>query len=302
MGLYHMLLFFDRIINMQALLFAAIAFFGWGVGDIFETITVRRIGAIQASFWIYLSRVIIFSVLIPFSLQEIARLTLDTFLLNILLSFFLIFGTVAFYKGLNTYIPSLVGTIAASFVGLVVIFSMVFLGERINNLQTISIIVIFIGIVLATLNLEAIRKGNHGVSQGMVFAFIAMICWGIYFTFIKIPVYKIGWFWPHYISYLLFPLILPFIRFKKMKLNPPNYKKAFLPMILGVLLTGIAAFSYNYGISKELNAIVAPIAGSYPILFVLLAFIFFKDPIRKQQVFGIITVLLGIVLLSVSAI
>ena len=31
-----------------------------------------------------------------------------------------------------------------------------------------------------------------------------MVAWGIYFTFVKIPIQQIGWFWPNYISFSLF--------------------------------------------------------------------------------------------------
>ena len=64
------------------------------------------------------------------------------------------------------------------------------------------------------------------------------------------------------------------------------------------MLVRVAEFSYNLGISKGLVTIVAPIAGANPTLFVVLAFLFLKDPITKQQIIGIITTLIGIALLS----
>ena len=70
-------------------------------------------------------------------------------------------------------------------------------------------------------------------------------------------------------------------------------------MVVSTTLVRIAEFSYNAGIGKGLVSIVAPIAGANPILFIILAFIFFKDKITRQQILGIITTLIGIVLLSV---
>jgi uncharacterized membrane protein len=45
-------------------------------------------------------------------------------------------------------------------------------------------------------------------------------------------------------------------------------------------------------------AIVAPIAGAYPTLFVFLSRFVFKDRLTKQQGFGIVVTLVGIVLLA----
>ncbi len=48
--------------------------------------------------------------------------------------------------------------------------------------------------------------------------------------------------------------------------------------------------------------VVAPISGANPILFVILVAFFLKDPITRQQIAGIITTLIGIVLLSIFSV
>ena len=88
------------------------------------------------------------------------------------------------------------------------------------------------------------------------------------------------------------------MRVRKIELKKPTYEKALLPLILSVVILRCGDFSFNFAISKGLTAIVAPIAGSYPTLFVVLSFLIFKDPIKKQQIFGIILTVIGIVLLS----
>lgn len=75
-----------------------------------------------------------------------------------------------------------------------------------------------------------------------------------------------------------------------------------MPIIGTCLLIFGGTFSYNFAISIGQVALIAPIAGSSSTLFVVLAFLVFKDPIRRQQIVGIITTLIGIVLLSVFSI
>lgn len=85
-------------------------------------------------------------------------------------------------------------------------------------------------------------------------------------------------------------------------LQKPNYKNALMPIIICTLLLRIGDFSFNIGISKGMTAVVAPISGAFPTLFALLSFFVFKDPIKKQQILGIIVTLVGIVLLSALSI
>lgn len=284
---------------MQAILFALISYFGWGIGDIFGTIATRKLGAYSTTFWSYIFRVLIFALYIPFALPLLSNLNLPLLSLNLGLGFLLLVGFVAFNEALRIENAPLVGTIAASFASVVVVLSIIFLGDTISPQQLVAILIIFLGLFLSTINFKDFKNINSLLSPGVLFALIAMLSWGIYFTFIKIPVQQIGWFWPNYISFLLFPLVFLITKVRKIRINKPNYKNAFLPLLLVVLLTGVAEFSFNFAIGEGLSSIVAPIAGSYPTLFAVLAFIVFKDPITKQRILGILTTLLGIVILSI---
>src|SRR5206468_126741 len=99
-------------------------------------------------------------------------------------------------EALKTSTASIVGTIGASFAGLVVIFSVFFLGESISPIQILAIILIFIGVFLCTFNVRDISDRKLVFDRGLLLALVAMFAWGIYFTFIKIPVQHFGWYWP----------------------------------------------------------------------------------------------------------
>jgi len=283
---------------MLAIIFALISYFAWSSGDIFGTVVTRKLGAYSTTFWTLLLGLILFSFYIPFSLNEIQGLTIDILFLNIILGLILATSFLTFYEALRIAHPSLVGTIAASFAALTVILSIVFLKETITNYQALSILVIFLGVIISLLDFTELIKGKFAFNKGVLLAIATMIGWGIYFTFIKIPVSRIGWFWPEYISFTLFPLIYLVMKIRRIELKKPTYEKALVPLILSVIILRSADFSFNFAISRGLTAIVAPIAGSYPTLFVVLAFLVFKNPIKRQQIFGIILTVFGIVLLS----
>lgn len=286
---------------MTAFIFAFIAFIGYGVGDIFGTIATRKLGGFSTTFWSLIIGIFLFSLYIPFALNEARFLTISLFFQTLIISIFYVIALVAFYQALEISSSSLVGAIAASFAAVVVVFSLIFLGEKISSTQALCIIIIFLGVTLSSIELRELKKGDVILSKGIILALIAMLSWGIYFTFIKIPVSKIGWFWPTYITYLTSPILFIYMRIHKIKLKVSMLRVSLKPVIFSIILTGIAEFSYNIAISNGKAALVAPVAGSYPVLFTILSFLIFKDPVTKQQVTGIVVTLLGVVLLAFNS-
>lgn len=283
---------------MEQILFAFLALLGWGSGDIPGGIVARKIGGYSAVFWLYIFSILSASIYAPFAIGELRNLTLNTALILVCLSVGALIPMVALYKGIQVGNASLVGTIGAAFTSITVILSIVFLDERVSSSQIFSIIVIFLGVLLLSINFGALKGKNILLDRGFPYALISMVLWGVYFTFIKIPVREIGWFWPSYLALFSFPLIYIFMRINKSQLKFPGSSKILFLSILNAILLNLGAFAYNFAISKGETAVVAPIAGSYPLLFVALASFIFKDKITRQKAFGIIISLVGIISLS----
>lgn len=287
---------------MQAIIFALISFLGWGIGDIFLSLTSKKIGPYSLTLYEYIFSLLVSSALIPFFLSDFSKLTFPIFALTILLGGIYLISLLFYYEGLKIGPVSLVGTISSSFAALVVVLSIIFLGEKVRMEQLVSIIIIFVGLILSTLDINEVRNKKFVFTKGIVFALIAMFLWGIYFTFIKIPVHQVGWFVPGYISLFVFPLLFIFAKKQKIKFKSPTFKGVLATLLIAVIFVRIADYGFNFAVGNGLTAIVAPIAGSYPTLFVVLAFLVFKESIKKQQIIGITTTLVGIVLLSVFSV
>jgi len=220
----------------------------------------------------------------------------------ILLSVFLsVIGLLAFFannEALKIGNSSIVGTIGGSFTAIVVILSLLFLGEKLVMPQLVSIVVIFIGLFLSSINISDLRNKKSIINKSVFYALFAMVGWGIFYTFIKIPVQKAGFFWPTYVSDIVGTLFFFIFGFKRIKMPKINYHSGFPAVLLASLLLNAGAFSFNFAISQGLSSIVAPIAGAYPALFAFLAYFIFKDPITHQQKLGMVITLSGIILLA----
>lgn len=286
---------------MVSIYFAIVSCLCWAIGDTINVYTARKLDAFNFMAWGIAVSFFLCLLYAPFALDQISLMTPETILLNAFLGFFFILGDYAFAKGLCIANPSLVGTIASSFVIVAALLSLTFLGESISLWQAGAIITVIAGIILSGIEFETLQK-KYVFNKGVMYALLAMISWGIYFAFIKIPVHQIGWFWPNFITFSLFPFIFLFAKIKKIPIHSPNKNGGFPYLVSGMALIVLAELTYNYGIIDGLVAIVAPISGSYPVLFVLLASYLFKEAIQKQQIVGIILSLVGIVSLGVLSV
>ncbi|MFA6534077.1 MAG: DMT family transporter [Patescibacteria group bacterium] len=278
----------------MAIFFAIICYFCWASGDAVGVAAVRRLDPYSATFWSMALSTLMFLTLIPWQWANLAGLTLSGLILNLVLGILLIAGIITYCEGVKTDNAAVVGTISAAFIAVTVILSLIFFHEKISAAQAAAIIVIFFGLGVMSIDWQTFK--NLTWDRSVKLALFSMVTWGVYFAFIKIPIRQVGWFWPNCFTFALFPLLYIYIRFRGMKLQRPTAaNRAFLPLIGTAVLSRTAEMSYNLAISQGLTSIVAPIAGSYPTLFVLLAAWWFKDPFKKHQLVGIIIILSGIV-------
>lgn len=281
---------------MQAIIFALISYFGWGTGDVFGAIVSKRMNPIVATFYMLMIGFLIATLYVPFALIDLSNMTTALFGICLLLGLIAITGNVLLNYAFTIYNPSIVGTIAASFPAISVILSFLFFKEELSLYQVSSILIIFLGVILVSLNLKELR--DFKLSRGLFVSLIIMVLWGIYFSFIRIPSSEIGWFWPAYITVGCFPAVLIYMKIVGIKFE--KLPKNLLPhTIAAAFLLRSGEFSYNLGINAGLTSIVAPVAGSYATLFAVLSSFIFKERISKQQIVGIAITLTGIVALAV---
>ncbi len=287
---------------MSGLFYAVITYIGWGTGDVFGAAASRKIGGFSTTFWVFVAAAILFGLYIPFDPSGLFRYTPHLLFWNLLLGVLYVAGNVTLNIALMSSNVSVVTTIGGSFSALVVILSYVFLHQPVSLFQWIIITLIYVGVGLCTLDIRELKKGKLVHDRGLWLALFSMCAWGIYFTFVKGIMGHVGWFWPNYLSLLLFPLILIFMRMTREPLQNPIKKHALVPALLSAALLRIGDFSFNFGSALGFTTLVAPIAGAYPTLTAIIGYFVFRDPIKKQQVIGIVLSLIGIVLLSVSTV
>lgn len=284
----------------MAIFFALLTFIGWGVGDLFVTIASRRLGFIASYYWAFVFGSVFVIGMIPF-MGGISDWNM--FFLAILLNIIHTTGNLSFFRGVEMGSASIVGTISGTFSMVSVILSLIFFKETLTMYQVLGIVLTVFGVILVSLKNNSFKSISQiKTDKGVVYGFIALFCWGIYFAFVRIPAEKIGWFWTGMPLFLI-ALSLPVMgglrkNMGKIFLDKKGFIATILYMVLCLL---IGDLSYNIGILNGFTSIVAPIAGSSTVLFVILSRFVFKEKLTLQQKVGIISSMVGILLISFTS-
>ena len=275
--------------------------FGWGISDFLVAFSSRKIGYFSTYFWTQiasLSIAIAYFFINPFKF-EIFKISQSIIL--ILLSSFLYFvATLAFYKGLVKGQISLVTPVGSSWPLITIILSVIFLREFLQLNHTIGFALIIFGIIFVSLNIKEVLKiKKFATLPGSVEGVIAMVGWGIS-LFLIVPVSRtVGWFLPVLIL-RAFGILFATGFIMLTQYSPRiNFKISFFTLFfLIAFLDMIAFFGYGFGVKEASASIIAPIAASSPAVTVVLARIFFRESLFLNQIFGIISIITGLILIS----
>lgn len=282
-----------------ALLLAFITFFGWGTGDLFTIVVVRKIGANLTTFWIFVFSFLLALIVMPFVPHNFQAITFPLLLLNIFLGILFITGNILVTEAFRISSAPLIGVIIPSFPAVVLILSTIIFHDKITLLQIICTVIILFGVGLCSFNFKNYKKTKKIIDKGTAYALCGMVFFSIFFTFSRILIESYNWFLPTFIATACFPIILLSLKYKKEKFTIPRSPRVLFSSFMVALLIRSGDFAFNYGLSlHNASSLVAPIANSAPVLFVISSVIIFKDKVTRHQIIGIIITLLGIILLT----
>jgi drug/metabolite transporter (DMT)-like permease len=273
--------------------------FSWGIADFFVAMATRKIGNFRALFWMLIVSLASASV---YLLAETPnwQIPLQMLFLIALVGFLQVLAMLSFYQGLAVGLVSVVSPIASSYTWIVVLLSMLFLKEKLTNIQLLGILLILVGIPAISLNLEEIRysQGNilqKGVKEGL----LTMLGWGISYTMLIPAVRQLGWFLPVFLFHF-FAIVSLFLYGELTKKSFKMDNLSMLPALICIgVLSMVGFLASGFGFQYSLASVVAPIAATFPMVTILLARIFFKEKLFWNQALGIAGVISGLILLSI---
>ena len=183
---------------------------------------------------------------------------------------------------------------------MIVLMSVVFLGERLSVWQSVSIAATIGGVILLSVDLRSLRSGQKILGLGIALALFASVAAGVWQYSIGAMSRDLGWFLPLYVSRMfLFSMLVPIAAWRR---SWP-WQKMTWPLAAAVVVVGVmesgALFAFSRGAEIGLISIVGAASTVYPIFPILGGVYLYKERLARNQLIGLFIVVVGLVGLSV---
>jgi drug/metabolite transporter (DMT)-like permease len=213
-------------------------------------------------------------------------------------AFFGIIAYLSYYKGLQVGSVSVVAPVANSWAAVTVVLSIIAYGYGFTAVEGIGILMIILGTTLVSFRYSEIKKIKlASEALGMSYALAVLFGWGISFFIVNSLVAKAGFFLPFF--FLIGGNVVYLIIFSKVTNQKVKFPSKVAPFIVAIaILEAIGNLSYGGGVEGGIPIVVAPILAASPMITIFLAYIFFGERLERNQLLGVTSILLGLVLVA----
>jgi len=278
-----------------SILFAISSMLGFGISDFMAKAILNKVSAFRTVLISQSIGSVLYLVLMVF--YDLALPDPRLFLLALLSGSLSAVVLFSFYKALSLGKASLVSPVSSCLTIVAVVLSFFILGETLTLLQSAVVASVFLGMLLVAFEGPSTRSASSNTS--MLFALVVVFLGGAN-TIVQKWISASG----HYLlGFSLARLVMVGFLFSLVPLlgkeiSMPRSTKVYA--ILGILgvLDVTAFFTWFLGLRQGLVSIVTPISNSSPAITIILAQIFLRERVHLHQKIGIVTIILGIALLS----
>jgi drug/metabolite transporter (DMT)-like permease len=280
----------------------------WGGADLFGRFATRKIGTMRTMLYMQLIGTILISLVMPLLggwgglFHGPSRAPLWAW--GILAGLLNTFSSLSLYRSFEIGKLSIVAPLSASYPVLTMLLS-IFSGERLTAARIAGIALAITGVILvargeAAATLDAAGANSTSTkSLGLGWALLAAVGYGVMFWLLGIRVVPLLGSAPsvwiiRLVSFLATLLVMPILGKKKDEATSVPWRIFFV----GLLDTTAYVFN-NFGMKMEQVSVVSVLSSLYGAVTVGLAAVILKEGVSRMQWFGIVSIFVGIVLISV---
>lgn len=282
---------------MIGILLGLVSLSCWGIADFLAARSSRKYGTFPTFFWSQLSGFLsLMPFLVFFPIQtQINRLDWVWLSINILLFVSII---PLFYRALGIGVVAVITPIVSANIVVTIAIGLVIFQEFLSFSEIFAVSLVTIGLFLVASDWRHLRNTMKlGLARGLPEAFIVMLLFGIFFSILAHLSWQVGWLTSFLIirtGSLFIVLLVVIYRWWHWNIKIPIHP---LPFTIGVF-DSLAFLAFNLGVQQVPLSIIAPIANSFPVMTIILAVIFLREFPAKNQWVGILTVLIGVIMLA----
>ena len=279
---------------VQSVLFGLAFAIGIGVADVISAGLTRSLGVLRTVFWLQMLGVGGMLVFALFT-GQLDTIEVNHVLLMAGLTVVVVFFYLGFYRALQLGPIALVGPIVAAHSPVVVVLAVIFLGERISEWQVAAVVAVVCGVVMASVDVQALRSGRTVIGLGVALAIGVSIAAGFWQFAIAAMSKEMGWFAPVFFTRLFMVCILvPVVAARREQPWVGLNKKLAAAIVVVAALETLSLLAFTRGSQIGVVSIVAAASTAYPLIPIIGGIVLFKERLSSIQFAGLFVVSLGL--------
>ena len=283
----------------MGILLGLTAALSWGFADYFATITSRQTGSFRVVLGFHLAAMVLLAGLLVVTGEGLSDVSAGDLAW---LAFVGLLGGVsylAFYRALAIGPISIVSPIVSAYAAVTVVCAVLIGGERLATGETAAIVVVVLGVLLASSDLAQMRALERIALLGILLALATAVVIGAFVYGIAYFSGDYGWLVPIFLARGFSTLFIAAVSLRTGDWRFPDRSPRLLAMIALIAVVDTLGYvAFNFGVRHADTTVVATAAAPYAVVPIVAGVMLLHERPRATQWAGIALVIAGLVLLG----
>ena len=271
----------------------------WGFADYFATVASRQAGAFRVVLGFHVVAMVLLTGLMVVTGEGLADVSGAD--LAWLAGAGVLGGIsyLAFYQALAIGPISIVSPIVSAYAAVTVVCAVLIGGERLGGGETVAVVVVMLGVVLASSDLAQMRQLERIALLGILLALATALVIGLFVYGVAYFSADYGWLVPIFLARGCSTLFLVAASLRGGEWRFPDRSPRLLAMIALIAIVDTLGYvAFNVGVRHADTSVVATAAAPYSVVPIVAGVMLLHERPKTTQWAGIALVLAGLVLLG----
>jgi drug/metabolite transporter (DMT)-like permease len=283
----------------MGILLGLTAALSWGLADYFAAITSRQTGSFRVVLGFHLMAMVLLAGLLLVTGEGLSDVSGGDLAWLAFVGLLGGLSYLAFYQALAIGPISIVSPIVSAYAAVTVVCAVLIGGERLAPGETAAIVVVILGVLLASSDLAQMRALERVALLGILLALATAVVIGAFVYGVAYFSADYGWLVPIFLARGFSTLFIVGVALRTGDWRFPDRSPRLLGVIALIAVVDTLGYvAFNFGVRHADTTIVATAAAPYAVVPIVAGVVLLHERPRATQWVGIALVIAGLVLLG----
>jgi drug/metabolite transporter (DMT)-like permease len=283
----------------MGILLGLTAALSWGLADYFAAITSRQMGSFRVVLGFHLAAMVLLAGLLVVTGEGLSDVSAGDLAWLAFVGLLGGLSYLAFYRALAIGPISIVSPIVSAYAAVTVVCAVLIGGERLAAGETAAIVVVILGVLLASSDLAQMRALERIALLGILLALATAVVIGAFVYGVAYFSADYGWLVPIFLARGFSTLFIVGVALRTGDWRFPDRSPRLLAVIALIAVVDTLGYvAFNFGVRHADTTIVATAAAPYAVVPIVAGVMILHERPRATQWAGIALVIAGLILLG----